>query len=109
MEGAGIEPAQMERSLSGLELGFKFGALDLAALSGSRSERVEGGLWAAHWRGEELVCCCVKEEEAERSVSAPPLLEAPGNHPEQGTKGIVQGWGFLLPFVSMSASVALSS
>lgn len=34
----------------------------------------------------ELVCPCVKEEEA----LASPLL--PGNDPEQGTKGFLQGW-----------------
>lgn len=40
--GVGKGPAQLERAVAGLELGFKVGALDLAVLSGSRSARREG-------------------------------------------------------------------
>lgn len=39
----------------------------------------------------ELVCPCVKEEEAENSALAPPLFQAAGNDPRQGTKGTLQG------------------
>lgn len=67
-------------------------------------ECTEGGLWAcaAYLPEWELFCPCVKEEEAESSVSAPPLLKAPGNDPEQGTKGTVQGWD---SFCCLSACV----
>lgn len=48
VEGVGRGPAQLERDTAGLELGFKVEALDLAALSGSRSARREGSGLVLH-------------------------------------------------------------
>lgn len=55
---------------------------------------MEGGLWAPGGclSEGELLCPCVKEEEAGNSALAPPLLQAAENDPGQGTKGTVQGW-----------------
>lgn len=83
------------RGTADLELGFKVG-FKIGHLIWEQ-ECVEGGLWAPGvcLTEGELVCPCVKEEEAGNSALAPPLLQAAENDPEQGTKGTEQGWGLL--------------
>lgn len=52
----------------------------------------------------ELVCPCVEEEEVENSALAPPLLQAAGNDPDQGTEGTIAGLGFVLSVSAHRAS-----
>lgn len=80
---------------SDLELGFKIGFKTWPSYLGAGVcghliwEQAPG---ACLTEGE-LVCPCVREEEAGNSALAPPLLQAAKNDPEQGTKGTMQGWG----------------
>lgn len=75
------------RGTADLELGFTVGFKTWPSYQGAGVP--EGRAPGSCLTEGELVCPCVKEE---KTALAPPLLQAAGNDPEQGTKGTMQGW-----------------